>query len=380
MIEANLIRRLPSLPVAYFSQDDLPPIPNPTWPHLAIIYQILTKLLSLRPLAPHHLRFAAKLLAVSGSPDPQERAAMITFYQQFARSAPACRHKLLFLVAGRMRDAISDPLGGLLLLITLFPLIQSLLTQVNLDPSDEERIFLTVVLPSMAHALYPLFAVLVDPVLEFFLENGARPSVELAKFLIAKWPSLCPVKQVLFFERLMSSLAHVCANGAEALIPRMGRLIRGIAAAPHEKVALAVASVWREAPGLQLLATWPRLLIPLFGPLMHELAHKHWSIAVRQSAQTALIAFRRTDARGVQRALEPPEDLGFKAQYGRWMDLAKVAHRADPSVVLKDALGTISKLFPYRSSGRSESQDKIGRRSSSGQKAHLIRPKLMLKD
>jgi serine/threonine-protein phosphatase 2A regulatory subunit B' len=381
MIEANVIRRIPALPVAYFSQEDLVPVPNPSWPHLSIVYQLLVRLLSLRPLAPQHMSFATALLPVCESPDPQERNAIIAFYQQLARSATAARPRLLFMVIAKIRDRLHGPQDSVFLLMTLLPVLQILLPQVSVSPSDQELIFTEVVLPSMTHPLFQLFANVVDPLLGFYIDDGTWASVALARFLIKKWPSSCPAKEVLFFERLMSSLAQLCVNDAEVLIPRLSRLVRDVNAVLHEKVAMAIASVWRQQHGMHLLANSPKLLAPLFAPLMQELSLKHWSGTVRQNAQASLLAFKRADPRGVQRALDTTQDLGFKAQFAGWTELLKVAHRADPSVVMKDAFGAITTLFPRRSSNRMEPREsRFVRQMPTSQRAQLIRPKMILRD
>jgi serine/threonine-protein phosphatase 2A regulatory subunit B' len=370
MLEVNIIRRPGIFDLRLIQQEDLPPSADPAWPHLSIVYQILLKLQCLTPRSPQHLEFARKLIPICESPDPNERTAIVSFYEYLLRHKGHAIDVLVPLFSSALRVRGLEPSGGFLV-STFFRVFNFIIDKTGgLPPAD--RLFRRVVLPMLAHPMLPVFQEPLSQLLDFFRDGSLTKTFEILKFILTKWPVRMGSKQVLFFEYLVSSLSRLASKPVENLTPQLSRVMAIIGASRNDKLPSVFTAFWLRPEGERLVGQHSRTLIPaLFGPLT-VLSTEHWSLPIRQNAKAGLAVLQRRDRERFHELMQEPAREENPPQIAKWIAIVKSARRADESMVIGAIFTQIGAVY----SPASSENGRFTRPRSYSDRGLLIKPKL----
>jgi hypothetical protein len=345
MVESNIVHHVLPFDRRLAQQDDLPPLNDPTWPHLALIYQILTKLQHMQPKSPRLLQLARRLLPVCESPDPLERSAISSFYQQMVRSSTNARPKLLALFLPALTETRYLGEQSAFFVATILPVLWFLFAETEFPVTDAMKLFRGFILPLLIHPLFAVFQLPVVNMMEFLMDTDSSIAIDIVRFLLNKWPITSPAKQVLFFNYFTRALRRVPVKPVEAIAPQISRVMTQISSSASEKVASALVEVWLLPDGERLISIHGRALIPVMVPAIAQIALTHWAPLIRQNAKTALAAFRRREGKKVQEVLDDAAGTENPPQLAKWVAVIKSAYREDNSIVVKTVFAQLGNLF-----------------------------------
>jgi serine/threonine-protein phosphatase 2A regulatory subunit B' len=188
MVEANVLRPLCPFDLRLFQEEAMPPMIEPAWVHLQIIYEILLDLHLTQPQWLRHLEFVPKLLEIADSPDPNERMFISTFLAQVIQTNPPYRDSLMQLFLSAWERRLDEPERGVFLLTTLLPVFQFVFCDGWMLEEEAYRIFQQDIVPLMSHPLLWHFASSLDEVIELFVSIFPRAIPVVVMFLILIWP------------------------------------------------------------------------------------------------------------------------------------------------------------------------------------------------
>jgi hypothetical protein len=372
MIEANLIRRIVPIDVRLFQQDDIPPMLELGWTHLALVYQILSKLLALTPKFPRHQTFAAQLLPVADSPDPNERAAIELFYCHLLRSVANALTMLTQLFSAHVRNRVHGTGHGAFLVSTVLTVFNYMNNELSGIPNWPD-VFVNVILPLLSHPLLAVFQSPMNGLVTTFLDGGASAAPIVARYLLAKWPWAVATKQVFFIDYLCAALERMKPKAIEVLVPAMRRVFEGLGESLSEKVASALVGIWTRSLGEHLSAMHGRLLIPILAGPIADLSVNHWSVLVRQNARIALSLFQRRDYQAVQAVAHRGEEQ--PPEIPKWVAIINTAYHADGEIVVKRYLARLSRAYQRRPPP-DQALIKLNRPRSISERAPIVKPAL----
>jgi hypothetical protein len=342
MVEANLIRPIVPGDPRLSLQDDLPPTYVIEWPHLTVIYQILLQLLTKVPQSPRHLPFAQRLIPVCDSPDPNERSAIVRFYEQLSRSVPPARDYLLTIFSAYIELHVIGSSRCPFLVWTLLSVFEALLGQSS-PPVEQNHLFLNVILPLLRHPYLRVFGDPMGQVIGRLQDSGQANALAVVKYLLAKWPRNLPSKQVFFVDFVVSGLSRL--RSLELVMPRIKALVNELGESTSTRVVGAFLSVWLKPAGDRVLTLHGSQIIPIVKMPLAELAASHWSSAIRTSARAMLTMLQRREGRSIrsifQRDLPPEKPPGLSS----WTAIVNAATVRDAKFEKVALLGEVYALY-----------------------------------
>lgn len=330
MIQSNLIRRIYPVDLR-LPQDELPPMLEVAWPHLVLVYQILTRFLILTPKFPLHMTFAPLLLPIADSPDPSERAAIQSFYIHMIKALPSSRVPLIKAFCSYIKHHVHGTSDGPFAVSVVLAVFNHVLAEMSIFP-EPVHVFVEVILPLFRHPLMEVFQGQLHGSVPFFFDINSGLAGVLARYLLARWPWTVASKQVFYIEYLFASLEKLNQKSIESLEPAMRRVLPALADTQSEKVGQALTGVWLRASGEKLNAAHGKILIPILAGTIASLSTNHWSPLVRQGARTALSVFQRRDPRAIQHALQSAVGEDPPPELAHWIGVISAAKKNDESI------------------------------------------------
>jgi hypothetical protein len=342
MIEANILRHFAPVDMRLSQQDDIPPTLELRWPHLSLVYQILSRFLALTPKFERHQKFAELLLPIADSPDPNERAVIGAFYEQLIRAIANMRQSLTSLFARYIKTHVHGTSNGAFLVSTVLGVFIYMMNEVSGVP-DSRTLFLGVILPLFSHPLSAMFQPQMTVLVKLFLDVDKSLAFVLTKYILSEWPWAVANKQVFFLESVLAALPKTPQSSIEALARDTHRVFRALGETVSQNVGNALASFWARPSAEQLSAMHGRVLIPIPAGPIANLAENHWWPRVKQNAKIAISVLQRRNNQAVEQALRS-EEQGAPPQVTRWVAMINTAHDLEESILVRDYLSRVAKI------------------------------------
>jgi hypothetical protein len=348
MIEANIVRFI-SYEERLLLHADCPRIVDPSWPHLSLVYSILTQIAVLFPCHEcFSLNFFRKLLIPSGSPDANEQRAIRDFFVALFRGAAQLRGPVVEAYEGALmdhRDAHRrSPFLVMTALSVLFYIVEQTLPLLPIS----RRVFMRSVLPLLADEQMPFYALAIERHLGFFLEDRPSHGTRVVRALLAAFPLRGVRKQRAILDLVGTALDRPIKFSTDLAIPVARVLVRA-GESQNETVAQAGLKMWSRASIDRLMLDQRRLIVPLAVPSISMVMDTHWSCEVRQTAKSCFAAFQRRDGRMVQESLLESAFEGplmeQTPQIRNWVSIAKAAEICDQTIDIGGMMQQILLLF-----------------------------------
>jgi hypothetical protein len=356
MLEINLFRAIPPTPPKFLFGDYEPFVVDIAWAHLALIYDLLLAFFTAKPKDPHFtLTFERNLLNLFNAPDPTERTVLADFFSKYCEQWPD-REKNLWAAMGFMlkqyRQKDVDPY-----LVTPVLVFYANRFKEPKALADFRAVLLKEAITPLISSQHLLSFTdrIKDVVLAF---KGQSTLLNFIKDVIARWPEGCPGKQVGYLT-FINSLAE---NVGEKEFPHIMKLLFGLYAqlgvSQFAKVAEASFKVWSNVKILPRILDHTKTIFLILHPSLIKTMNEHWRQITQTQALSALKAMQELDPvvfdqlklgpgknKPKKGAPPPPVDEVLGAKSRNWSTVARLAARADRTLVLPQMLANITALF-----------------------------------
>jgi hypothetical protein len=118
-----------------------------------------------------------------------------------------------------------------------------------------------------------------------------------------------------------------------------------------------------------------KALITVMVPGLAQIALTHWASGTRQSAKSALAAFRNREPKKVQDVIDEAAGTENPPQLAKWVAVIKSAYRADESIVVKKVFAELGKLFAPKPA-QQDGQNPLQRAKAISERPAIIKPRL----
>jgi hypothetical protein len=347
MIEANIIRSITfNKSILFFC--DFPQIVEPAWPHLSLVYQILTKLAQ---TIPSHDYFSPalfrKLLIPSASPDSNERKAICDFFAALFRTSKHLRQPLITLYESVLIDYCQAHEHSPFLICTILSVLFYVIEQTVPLLVCADRAFVRGVLPLLRDRDLTVFGPAVERLVTFFVEDRPSHAAAALAAVVEVFPTGNTQKQLQMLDLIGATLDSPSKAAQELAIP-VARTIARAGESQNESVAETALRMWGKAGVDRLIGEQRRLVLPFVVPSIARVVGEHWSFRVRQAAKAAFAMFQKRDAKLVRQiSLESGSrsDAAQPLVMKQWVAVAKSAYGNDARINLGGAVREIAEKF-----------------------------------
>jgi serine/threonine-protein phosphatase 2A regulatory subunit B' len=348
MIEKHLIRFI-SFDQTMLYVWDRPCIVEPAWPHLSIVYQILTRLAR---VFPSHSYFSSvlfrKLLIPSGSPDPNERTAIRDFFAALFENAKHLRKPLILLYESVLIDYYQSREYSPFLICTILSVMFYIAEHTLPLLPCSYRAFVRCVLPLLGDRDLTVFAPIVEKFFAFFFEDRPKLGVAALSVIVAIFPRGNSRKQLHLLALMAIVLEHP-QRGLDDLVIPFCRLLAQASGSQNETVVQAALKMWGKSGVERLLDEHKKDVFPLLIPVLARVMTNHWSSAVRQSAKETLASFQKRMGKIVRDCMletSVPTTMGTQpAMMKNWVIIAKSAYSNYSEINVQQTIQVIMETF-----------------------------------
>lgn len=324
MISVNIIRYLPPSPnhnVPEFDPDEDEPSLEPAWPHLEIVYEILTKFLDMpyfdanraKPFV--DTKFVLKLLELFQSEDPRERGFLKTalhrIYGRFLGLRSYIRIQInnifvSFIYETDYHNGISD----------LLEFMGSVINGFVVPLKDEHVRFLSKVLLPLhkSRSLNTYHTQLTYCVVQF-IEKDHSLTETVINGLLRYWPKVHSTKEVMFLNEIEEILDIIEPADFQKIMVNLFKQIARCIRSNQFQVAERVLYYWTNDYILSLINDNIQAVMPLVFPALNIDPNTHWNRTINGLIYNALkISTEMNQKLFHNLLLEHEEDLKLRAQ------------------------------------------------------------------
>jgi hypothetical protein len=355
-LDANIFRSIPPTPPKYLVGDYEPFIIDVAWSHLSVIYEILNLFFAARPADPRiTLQFDRKLLRMFSVPDLNERTQLADFMVKYCAQYPD-REKGVWsqmaYILNRYRQRDSDP-------YTVTPVLQFYASRFKEPKCDHEFrkvIFEGTIIPLISTQHLLSFTAKLKEVVLSMCGRTMAILTQFIKAAILRWPEGCPAKQVEFIVWLNDLTENVSEKEFPHIMKPLFELYARLTVSPFAKVAETSFKIWSNVKILPRIMDNTKVIFSILHPAIIRTMTEHWRPLTQTQALTTLKAMQELDPfmfeqlkmapQKKKKGAPPPqvdESLGVKSS--NWSTIARLAARADRSIVLAQVLTIVTQLF-----------------------------------
>lgn len=306
MLSANLFRALPpskhSSSMESYDLDEEEPNLEPSWPHLATVYEFLLRyVVSSDTDAKFAKRFidqefVVKLLDLFDSEDPRERDYLKTIlhriYGKFMVHRPFIRKAInyvfyRFVYETERHNGIAE----------LLEILGSIINGFALPLKEEHKQFLQrALLPLHKPKCLQLYHQQLSYCVTQFVEKDSRLAEMVIRGLLRFWPVTNSHKEVMFLNELEEILELTQSDEFAKVAEPLFRQIARCLTSSHFQVGERSLFLWNNEYIVELVSRHRALVLPLVvGSLEHNAKH-HWNPAVHNLSLNVRKMFQEMDA------------------------------------------------------------------------------------
>jgi hypothetical protein len=335
MIEMNIFRPL-SFDERILLQVDAPYLVDSAWPHLALIYDILTRLVSENSLPDSFfIPFFHKLLIPSSSPDSNERIAICNFIVAVVQRASHLRRSLIEIYEQALIDYRVHHCHSPFLVNTAL----AILLEIGECPSAQTMCH--CILPLLAEENITVYANVMRSMLTRFMASRATHGVLVLDSLLKVFP-IWNVSKQMYFLSLITAVLDQPISSSATLAAHLARTLILAGESQNEGVAQGGLRLWWNASVERLISDYLDFILPFVIPSLTKVMENHWSRTIRLCAKSALGLFQRRDKSIAQ---ESVNGSGPAPALQKWILVTKAAHHNENMINLRDAVQQIFVAF-----------------------------------
>eukprot|EP00397_Hematodinium_sp_SG-2012_P008934 GEMP01009005.1.p1 GENE.GEMP01009005.1~~GEMP01009005.1.p1 ORF type:complete len:480 (+),score=80.27 GEMP01009005.1:180-1619(+) len=292
MVSVNIFRGLPVrrahlLPTGLLDLDEEEPYLEPTWPHLAVVYEFFLQFIVSNDVLPNIAKryidsnVMLKLVDLFDSDDPRERDYLKTLlhrlYGKFMSLRSFIRKAIQYMFFKVVYDFESH--RGI---AELLDILTSIVNGFALPLKSEHREFLRTALVPLhsVKSLHPFHQQLTQ-CLTHYMDKDPSVATVVVDAVLKYWPNYVASKQTLFLLELEEILEVIQADAFEQVKMRVFRKLAQCICCSHFQLAERALYFWQNETIANLINLHRADLYPLLvGPLLSNIlptAHCSWN-------------------------------------------------------------------------------------------------------
>ncbi|KAK8884302.1 hypothetical protein M9Y10_043410 [Tritrichomonas musculus] len=292
MIEKHIFRPVNEIDPKYTFSDGLVLFVDQSWPHLSIIYQMLTSLMTTLP-SMFDISFIKKVIDRFKAPFINEQSQLSSIVIQFLYSNPDKIEQVVNIISNLFIEYLygsTDPYA-MLPALTVFHVVNEQCPDLTL------KLYFTHFLPLLRSPHYAYFQDIFYQIIFNIFKNKSNQRLALPtiKYIIKHWPKTRSSKQVNFFSILTLSMTNLDPMEFQEIMIPVFHLITVSSCSEHQKIASAAFSIWTPIEIELMIMDNSRSLFPIIYKPVSEALEDHWSASVQDILHSILRAMDRID-------------------------------------------------------------------------------------
>ena len=354
MIETNIVRPTPIIPMSPILLDFTTVFVEPAWPQLFYVYQVLNRLISLYPESKlFNLDFVKTIIHLTNIPDNNERLQLLAFLRVYYDTHQSQKTEILGLVRMKLidvHDLDSPPFCVTPLLVFLSHIYQRCNKQ---PPMEFFTLIKTSVFPLVISSYLPLFHAHMLSLLNTIIAPGNYLANEFHKELIRYWPNSSGQKQCSFTEFLLFCMSKMnvqqVTDSIKITLMKLNNVIIGDQLHAAEIVLDYIIGSHKDP---WVTNHSKRFVVTLYDAIKETSINK-WSDTIREKANDALIELGKLDRKAFLKVRQGKQDELQKKR----MEINKAASKnwqriivqiRDNSINNKEEIAKIKEAFQYK--------------------------------
>lgn len=385
MCKNNIIRNLPVLNYHQIFSEDLPPVSDPSWPHLNLVYQIL--LYSLQYFDEHPMftfQFILDLLPMMQSPDPTERQLIDKFIIQYLKCREGKSTKsfnsILLQELSRLLNNHIESNTPPFIVGPILQIYNHIFQCTRQDANTTSKVY-NQILRLLSDYHLSTYEDQFYSIIDFFSDESSAFALMLAKALVLHWPKTCAEKEASFVNMLMDVMPKISSRNLSPLITRIFSILAECVSSSSLKVAEQTFKIWISQRVEPILNEHSKKIVYLSFEKVLLASRNHWSKTVRSNLQTVLQTMQKISPRSFDglpensktatpgspfqfsrvpkiglnllqtqqnefmKKLKDMEQAKKKVGVSNWAEIARMAAKRDKKINLGKKLSEITMLF-----------------------------------
>jgi hypothetical protein len=354
VLETNVFRAIPLTPPKYLFGNIEPVVVDVAWPHLSLVYDLLSAFLSGRPQdARFTLLFERRLLRLLSVPDCRERGFLADLLSKYTNVFPD-REKGLWTQMAFMLNCYRQNDEVPYIVTPILSFFAQRFKDPCCDKDLRAIIFNTAITPLLSSQHFVSFTDKIREVVGVITENDQPFLVAFIKIVVARFPESDSTKQVAYIAFLNGIMEGIGEREFPQIIHPVFELYARLSENIVFKVVEAAVKVWSNVKILPKILDNTRAVFLVMHPSLIKTMNEHWRPATQALALSTLRTMQELDpgmfdqlklAPKKKGAPPAPVDnpLGTKSRI--WSTIARLAARADRSLVLQTLLARITQIY-----------------------------------
>ncbi|KAK8860537.1 hypothetical protein M9Y10_012202 [Tritrichomonas musculus] len=287
MIMNNILRPLrytnPNLIFAEVPQI----LPDPEWPHLDLIYLILSQMQANFPMLLTY-DFCKALYPVFNSSDINERIELIHFFKEYINVHYEYRKEMMNDLTNllSMHIELSDRPFVVWTILPIFKEICALSEQLNYNEYDKE--IRTTIIPLLRDKYAFYFFPLINDLLSYYSDGRPRNAKFIVEYLLKYWPQTSTTKQSNYTTFLAEMLHKLNPDDLRQFLKPVFKIFASEIISSSPKLAESSLTVWL-IPDLEHIiesfsAEATESILEIMVPSIMRSANDHWWDGIRDIA------------------------------------------------------------------------------------------------
>jgi len=345
MVCFHVFRIHPDVPKKFIFSDDLVVITESSYPHLSLVYNILSILIK-KQLLPEKLTigFVSRLIGRFFAPDINERneiSALISlwldhnpsFYPQVITNV---KHKLIDYLNGQCPPHV---------LVPCLTLLQKVLIR---NPSLNQEIYNEIILPVFRAPHYVCCHIQVMQIIEVIIDHNNSFAIDTITYLIQHWPKTRTTKQVHFLQILIYCLCNISKDEFKLIRVPLFKIIAKASVSPHSKVSEAAFALWNKNQIETFIIESSHVVYPIMFAALQKGLKDAWSQNITENINNIYEVMNKLDSFVFQelirgKSVKKPEVPVDKVRL--WANISRTASKSDKDLNLAIKLSEIQRLF-----------------------------------
>ena len=334
LIHVHLFREFSLVHKGQLLQNDWTNIPELSWPHLSIIYQILFVALRVCGQSPlFGANIIDMILKAMNSPCEVEQDQIFSFMKAYLEELPKYNEPLMWRfksMLDRSRESSDLPF----FMKTMLKIMHTILENSEKHLKIFDVIFSNYLLQLLSSQYLPKFHTPLSRIFEYFAEHKRSNSSKIVRYLLTHYPVVQNEKQVVYLRMMNTFLPKVIPKDMELFVSRAFTIYASALRSHNSNLAEQAMQIWGSARADRMVSLYSKLIIPIVLPALVYASKTHWSQQIRETAIECIDMMIKSDRRYVEalRADAPLNRPPIDPRVGDWIMVARAAADHDEDI------------------------------------------------
>lgn len=333
MIKTNIFRPINEIkPQALFCE--IPPLlQEPMWPHLDVVYLILSHLHQCFPSFGLFTEdFANRMFQLFNTTDSNERIEIVKFFTvhivRHPSDQPAYFKKITNIL--ELHSVEPRPFAVYTSLLVLGRLFEF-----NEFKSDNYHYISAHILNLLSDKYSFYYHIPLEGILEPFYKSNSANAILFLNQLLKHWPTANTNKQTSFIFLLIEVLPFLSPNDLQEKLPSVFKKFAESSQSPNPRIADISFTIWLNDDLEDIIRGNTELIFSIMVPAVFKVLNTHWEQSIRDDAMISLDLMKSMDSQLVNKIIsqvdlensEVPQD--DQDQFESWSSIIDTATNND---------------------------------------------------